>query len=141
MGDYAVGSLLSVLDTFKDNIHMMSFNTKVVGTTFRPNGQNILKYLARNVKSYDIVLEFEREPDNQYDPNAVKVIVGIKSSVKKHHIGYIPKDISDFFAHVIDCGRYDITVDKVTLVGGISGFDNYGMEFDYRVSVKSTENS
>lgn len=71
-------------------------NVKVAGTTFRPLPEG--RYL-RVKQTYD----FEGipcadadallipEPDNQYDPEAVKVVVPLDDG-QPFHIGYLPKD-------------------------------------------------
>ena len=48
------------------------------------------------IKSENLWLEMEREPDNQYDKNAIKVIGCSKElfGTKKRHIGYVPAEIA-----------------------------------------------
>lgn len=53
---------------------------KLVGVTFATDRNPELKQLRPNG-----VVSFEAEPDNEYDPNAVKVMY------KDQHIGYVPK--------------------------------------------------
>ena len=131
-------SLFPVLDRHGENIWKVLFSTKVAGVTFRSNAQKILEYLYK-ADPKEITLKFEREPDNQYDQNAVKVIVGMSWSKKTHFIGYIPRDISAFFSYLMDSGYYDIKVESTQIIGGkdIGIKDaNYGIKFDYRVWIK-----
>lgn len=126
-------SLIPLLEKHKDEICKIIFEAKVVGTTFRPDANNILKYLY-TVDSKNIILKFEREPENKYDKNAVKVIVGLTGSNKEHFIGYIGKNLSDFFTHIIDLGEYVISVEDIKIVGGDNiGVANYGLWFSYRI--------
>lgn len=53
---------------------------KLVGVTFATDHNPELKQLRPSG-----VVSFEAEPDNEYDPNAVKVMY------KEQHIGYVPK--------------------------------------------------
>lgn len=50
-------------------------------------------YYTRNVK-------LVREPENEFDKNAIKVLVN------NIHIGYVPKNIAKKMAKFIDCGKY-----------------------------------
>lgn len=42
----------------------------------------------------DAIVTFEEEPENEYDSNAIKVLLSFSNS-KKYHIGYIPKSEQD----------------------------------------------
>lgn len=130
--NYDSRSLLSLFDFYGKDISKIDFETKVVGTTFRENGQSILKYLSE-VNPKIIVLEFEREIDNKYDRNAVKVIVGILTSSKRYHIGYIPRQITDFWSYVLDRGDYRVSVKDVSIYGGSVRMENYGIKFLYNI--------
>ena len=68
--------------------------TKVVGVTFN-NAQENIKRLARK----DIPLELVREPNNPYDPNAIKVMVA------EWFLGYIRKELASKLAPEIDAGK------------------------------------
>jgi len=48
------------------------------------------------VKNTDIWLEFEREPGNEYDSNAIKVLGCTKKlfGTKKYFLGYVPKEVA-----------------------------------------------
>jgi hypothetical protein len=52
--------------------------------------------------------ELEREPDNEADPNAIKVVQVLASSGKRICIGYVPNSgtrrIADEFAPLVDNG-------------------------------------
>jgi hypothetical protein len=49
----------------------------------------VLKFIAGGTK---LSLELEREPNNQYDSNAIKIIGVVHGCIftKKYHIGYLP---------------------------------------------------
>jgi len=56
------------------------------------------KDVARFIRGRRPRLEFEREPTNKHDPNAIKII-GISESPlfgpRKRHIGYVPAEIAE----------------------------------------------
>jgi hypothetical protein len=50
---------------------------------------DVLEFIAGGMKQS---LELEREPKNQYDSNAIKIIGLI--STKRYHIGYLPAEMA-----------------------------------------------
>lgn len=87
---------------------------KVVGVTFTNDDGSSRKDKIIEMSQYKdkAVIQLEREPQNPYDPNAIKVMADGKQ------IGYIGKDYSGilapmmdnefrrFSAKVKDCGEY-----------------------------------
>lgn len=88
---------------------------KVVGVTFKNDDgssrkDKIIEIATNGKENYQVTIE--REPSNQYDPNAIKVLVDGRQ------IGYIGKDFSgilapmmdnefrSFTAVIKDCGEY-----------------------------------
>lgn len=70
---------------------------KVVGVTFKNDDGTSRRDIILNMnKTADVWLE--REPDNQYDPNAIKVMT------HDGQIGYIGKDYAAILAEKIDGG-------------------------------------
>lgn len=95
----------------------VNYYSKIVGTTFE-NRQDILAHLEGNES-----LRVRREPENQYDPRAVAVDVGIKG--KWYPVGYIAKDKNKDIAEALDAGReVEIKISEIT--GGDKG-KNLGM--------------
>ena len=69
---------------------------KVKGVTFRDAQRNIMTFGCKDIGSYALV----REPDNPYDPNAIRVaLAGIL------FMGYVPKDVARELAPLMDDGR------------------------------------
>ena len=71
-----------------EGIGYLVFSSDVVGTSFR------LKEVKAWVNSSDLSLELEREPDNEHDENAIKVIgvsKGFFFGYNKRHIGYVDR--------------------------------------------------
>ena len=71
------------------------FDTYVAGTTHVVGIEELEPYL-----NIDDKLDFFREPDNQYDEQAIviKTISGVK-------IGYVPKQDNVIFARLMDAGK------------------------------------
>lgn len=74
----------------------------VAGIMHRP--KKIIKMVADEIGGGD-VLELEREPDNKYDPDAVKVFY------EEEWIGYVEREFSQEVSELIDSGvDYDCKV-------------------------------
>lgn len=73
-------------------------HTKLVGTSYR--GADA-KLLVAQLAKGDTV-ELELEPDNEYDSNAIKVMIG------DCHVGYIDRDVAAYLAPYLE--EDDITV-------------------------------
>lgn len=77
----------------------MQLQAPVVGASFRPSeAKDIIKQLTIGE-----FLSLEREPENQYDIWAVKVLVG------DIHIGYVPRDTAPVVAAALDEGFEPMT--------------------------------
>lgn len=145
---------------------VFDLKTSVIGTSFRiqnvkkavkhiydDNGLSLFEGLKNKEieeEGYDRVYKHDslftrdfnltREPDNEYDKNAIKV------TVDEFHIGYIPKDIALKLAPVLDSTDYKIEAmlnvkggpyktfdyekDKVIIIDGNYGFDINGLVVD-----------
>lgn len=71
------------------------FDTYVAGTTHVTGIEDLAPYLAAGDR-----LEFFREPDNPYDPQAI--VVKNADGVK---IGYVPKSDNAVFSRLMDAGK------------------------------------
>ena len=70
----------------------LSMNIRVTGTTFE-NRQQRLAFL-KQFRPEDLSVTLEREPENQYDAKAIKVVVHIKPLKRRTVIGYVPKGLA-----------------------------------------------
>lgn len=87
---------------------MPSVQTKVVGVTFHDAYPgNFHKWSLLEDGRYPNC-KLVREPDNEYDPNAVAVRVG------RSKIGHVPKELAVRVAEVMDSG-VDVTARIVTV--------------------------
>lgn len=69
-------------------------STKIAGTRYCDN-QDVFKGLEKNVP-----LLLEREADNKYDSNAIKVM-----TTDREKLGYIPKSENSIYARLMDSGK------------------------------------
>lgn len=75
-----------------------TFYANLTGVSFRNEAERAA------VADFDVgqVLRLEREPDNAYDENAVKVIYEDPFSGVTYHVGYIEKGIAASLARWLD---------------------------------------
>lgn len=93
-------------------------NVKVAGTSFK---QEQVWALRKAEKAY---LTLRREPANERDPKAIKVLAhavskGGKKSV--YCVGYIPKNKNIYLADDMDAGRIVRVTKDWAFVGGYDG--------------------
>lgn len=84
---------LAIPKPFERDIFL--FDTHVAGTTHIEGIEELEPYLNVNDK-----LDFFREPDNQYDKEAI--VIKTTNGVK---IGYVPKQDNVIFARLMDAGK------------------------------------
>lgn len=84
---------ISIPKPFERDIFL--FDTYVAGTTHIEGIEELEPYLKADDR-----LEFFREPDNEYDIQAIviKTVDGVK-------IGYVPKQDNVIFARLMDAGK------------------------------------
>ena len=80
----------------------LTMTVRAAGTTFE-NRQERLQFLQQ-FKPDDLTVTLEREPENRFDRNAIRVIVHILPISRKTVIGYIQKGLAGELAKVIDTG-------------------------------------
>lgn len=116
------------------NISEVNFSTNVAGTTFVKDSDVVMSLLQRKVPVAYRRVFLERERDNEYDENAVKVLVSVKGATKKFKIGYIPRDRNGVLSYVLDNqDKYRVFTSNVNIVGGTEDKPNFGIFFDYKI--------
>lgn len=78
---------------FERDIYL--FDTYVAGTTHVEEIENISSYIKDGDK-----LVFYREPENEHDPQAIRV-----ETLKKDKIGYVPRQDNIIFSRLMDAGK------------------------------------
>lgn len=97
---------------------------RAVGVTAE-NRQNRLAYL-QGFDPDDLAVGFKREPGNQYDSNAIQILVMIKSLRRYTVIGYVPRVIAAQMAAVMDKG-VKVGAKLLGIIGGYSYKENLGL--------------
>ena len=103
----------------------------VKGHTFRAagvtadNGQEKLSIL-RSFPLNDLQIGFRREPGNQYDSNAIQILVKVISLNKYCCIGYVPHTMAVRMAAVMDQG-VKIRGKALGVIGGYVNKENLGL--------------
>ena len=94
-----------------------SMTIRAAGTTYE-NRQERLGFL-KQFQPEDLTVTLEREPNNQYDRNAIQIVVHIRSLAKKTIIGYVLKGLSRKLAKVLDRG-ISVKASLIQIIGGYS---------------------
>lgn len=92
----------------------------VVGHRFRGKSQADIAALSQ-----DATVALEREPTNEYDPNAIKVLIN------GEHWGYIPKSMNEFMAQLMDLGQsFQATIASISPSSNPGIYINVEQEMD-----------
>lgn len=90
--------------------------TKIAGVTHKNEEGRSIQRILKDLADYDpdsLELTLEREPDNPYDENAIKVYC------EGEHIGYIKAELAKKLADLVDNGVVSGAVSEIT--GGTEG--------------------
>lgn len=101
----------------------LSMTIRAAGTTFG-NRQERLQFL-KQFQSEDLTVTLEREPNNQYDKNAIQIVVHILSLAKKTVVGFVPKGLTKELAKVLDMG-IPVKASLMQIIGGYSYKETLG---------------
>lgn len=103
--------------------------TKVSGVTHGKR-QQALEHLTR-YNPEDVRIFLQREKDNTFDKNAVKVVVSVRNK-GAYTIGYLPRALAAFIAPLLDTGKV-IKTAYSGVVGMYEPFMNYGLRIGLKV--------
>ena len=107
-----------------------TMKVRVVGTTFE-NRQERLQFL-KQFHLNDLTVTLKREPDNEFDSNAIQIIVHIKPILRRTVIGYLPKELARELSKVIDIG-IQVKASSIQIIGGYSYKEMLGALIDIRI--------
>ena len=107
-----------------------TMKVRVVGTTFE-NRQERLQFL-KQFHLNDLTVTLKREPDNEFDSNAIQIIVHIKPILRRTVIGYLPKELARELSKVIDIG-IQVKASLIQIIGGYSYKEMLGALIDIRI--------
>ena len=122
------------LKLHEDDLEDIVFQTNTAGVTFAKNADKILEFLRDKVSPDDIFVRLVREPENEYDSNAVRVEVSVRGAKNYHKVGYIPKDKNSTVSYaLLNQALYSVITFQPVVVGGMEGKENLGLYFKYRI--------
>ena len=123
------------LEMHEDDLEDIVFQTNTAGVTFAKNSNKILEFFRDKVEDSDnILIRLVREPENEYDSNAVRVDVSVKGAKNFYKIGYIPRDKNSTVSYaLLNQALYSVTTFQPTVVGGTEEKENLGFYFKYRI--------
>lgn len=107
-----------------------TMKVRVAGTTFE-NRQERLQFL-KQFHLNDLTVTLKREPDNEFDSNAIQIIVHIKPILRRTVIGYLPKELARELSKVIDIG-IQVKASSIQIIGGYSYKEMLGALIDIRI--------
>jgi hypothetical protein len=106
-----------------------TFHSKVVGVTAKnSDGSSRQKYIGAYCRS-GMSAALVREPNNQYDPNAVGVWVKARAFIfftANLQIGYLSSDVASEVAPLLDSG-HPVACQIAEVTGGVRGKNSYGV--------------
>ena len=131
-------NLPKILKLHENNLEEVVFDMRVAGTTFVEESKELLK-LLKEVPREKLILVLSREPNNEYDPNAVRVGVKVEGYDNSRFIGYIPREYSEMVSYVISHNDdYKLLITRPTLCGGVEGKENIGVFFNMKILRRGT---
>jgi hypothetical protein len=89
----------------------LSFS-KVRGVSFKNSDGKSRQSVIAALRKYSpeqISLYFEREPDNPYDPNAIKVMAKVAGKGSAQ-IGYVAKELAEYISVELDLNRKAVVI-------------------------------
>ena len=103
---------------------------KAAGVTYEGR-QEVLKYLSQ-FRPENLTVTLERDTDNTYDRNAIRIVVHIPYLKKKAKIGYVPKAYSSEIARLMDQG-VNVRARLLGIIGGYSYKETFGALLDVAI--------
>lgn len=89
---------------------------KLMGTFIGKREEHIKKYLF-----YNSTFRLKREPENEYDKNAIMVQLSVRKGAHFLDLGYVPKDKAAIWAPMIDTGEKLKTTFRVCIINEKTG--------------------
>lgn len=101
----------------------LSMTVRAAGVTFE-NRQERLEFLKKFHRE-DLSVTLERDIQNQYNSNAIRIVVHINSISRRTIIGYVPEGLAKELAKVIDTG-IQVKAVLMQITGGYSYKETLG---------------
>ncbi len=123
-----------LLKIHKNHIEDVEFQTRIAGSTFYENAQDLLKALKKSSVTQAIKLNFVREPNNLEDRYAVQVYLSLLNYSQIYLIGHVPRDCSHLIFYVLEHPNlYDFRVYNIRILGCTPEKENAGLFFNFKI--------
>ena len=115
----------SLSEAFKKAWQRVKFSMTIraAGTTFE-NRQERLAFL-KQFKPEDLTVTLERERENKFDCNAIRIVIHIKPICCKTVIGYVPQGLARELSKVLDMG-IQVKATLLRIIGGYAYKESLG---------------
>jgi hypothetical protein len=115
----------SLSEAFKKAWQRVKFSMTIraAGTTFE-NRQERLAFL-KQFKPEDLTVTLERERENKFDCNAIRIVIHIKPIRCKTVIGYVPQGLARELSKVLDMG-IQVKATLLRIIGGYAYKESLG---------------
>ena len=115
----------SLSEAFKKAWQRVKFSMTIraAGTTFE-NRQERLAFL-KQFKPEDLTVTLERERENKFDCNAIRIVIHIKPIRCKTVIGYVPQGLARELSKVLDMGN-QVKATLLRIIGGYAYKESLG---------------
>lgn len=122
----------SLSDAFKKAWQRVKFPmiVRARGTSFG-NRQECLGFL-KQFRPDDLSVTLEKEPGNQFDSNAIRIVVHIHPISKKTIIGYVPEGLARELSKVIDTG-VEVKAKLLDIIGGYGHKETLGTLVNFSI--------
>ena len=101
----------------------LTMTIRAAGTTFE-NRQERLNFL-RQFKPEELTVTLEREPENRFDRNAIRIVVHILPISRRTVVGYVPKGLARELSRALDMG-VQVKASLMKIIGGYSYKESLG---------------
>lgn len=95
---------------------MIEHDLTINGLSFRMKA-DVRRALAAALKKKALKVDLRREPDNEYDANAIMVF-GVGGTFDERHLGYVARESAEVLAPRLDAGTLVIETAKLTELWG-----------------------
>lgn len=124
-----------ILKIHKNHIEDVEFQTRLAGSTFYDNAQELLKALKNSSVTQAIRLNFVCEPNNPEDKYAVQIYLSLLNYSQTYLIGHVPKDCSHLIFYVLKHPNlYDLSVYNIRILGCTPDKENAGLFFNFKIT-------
>lgn len=146
---YSISNTQKFNDINIDGYKIFNKDINVVGGWYRKENINEFFDAIKNIEEPELDIVLEKEKDNQYDSNAIKVdaIYKVDNEIRKIQIGYLSKenayelkDIDDLKASIVNLDRLEYNETTINLWINENGYSNIIKERELKLKQEEEYN-